>query len=84
MNSKRIAAQLFKERFQASVELTHQLGSFDVDRILVAKGSLLNAENKSEVFYVFMKLMEGETDVGVFVKIVKLKCLEVAEQQIAR
>ena len=48
--------------FQSVVELTHQLGCFDVDRILIAERSLLNAENEGKVFYVIMQVDTGRNE----------------------
>jgi hypothetical protein len=33
------------------MQLSHQLGRFDVDRVLIAKRPLLNAEDEGEIFY---------------------------------
>jgi len=43
---------------QRVVQLSHQLGRFDVDGILVAEGPLLNAENEGEIFYVLRELVK--------------------------
>ena len=66
------------------MKLTHQLRRFDVYRILVAEGSLLNTENEGKVFYMCVELIEVETNESSLVEIVKLKGLEVAQQEIPR
>lgn len=66
------------------MKLTDALGCFDVDRILVAEGALLDAEDKAELFDVLRQVGEGEGDFLTFVSIKQLKGLKVAEQLIAR
>ena len=69
---------------QRVVKLTDALGCFDVDRILVAEGALLDAEDETELFYVLGQIGEGEGDFLALVSIEQLKGLKVAEQLIAR
>ena len=60
------------------------LGRCDVDRVLIAKGPLLHAQDEAELFDVLRQVREGKGDAPVFLEIVQLKRLKVAQQEMAR
>ena len=66
------------------MQLAHQLGRFDVDRVLIAECSFLNPKNEREVFYVFVKLMELKSNVSILIKIIKFEGLKIADKDVAR
>ena len=69
---------------QRVMELAHELGGFDVDGVLILELTLLDADHEAEGFDIVLQVGEGEADLGVFVQIVKLEALEVAQEQVAR
>src|SRR6266550_4290117 len=66
------------------MKVTHQLRCFDVDGVLIAERTFLNAEDKSEILYVIGKLVKKKTNAFILIEIVKLECLKVADENIAR
>ena len=55
---------------QRVVELTNALGGFDVDRILIPEGSLLHAQDETELFNMFGQVNEIKSNTFIFVEVV--------------
>ena len=70
-------------RFEGVVKPPDQLGGFDVDRILVAEGAALHAQDEAEGLDVAGQVGEREGDLLPLVQIVQLEGLEVADQDVA-
>ena len=60
-----------------------QFGGLDVDRVLIAEGPALHAENEAERLHVARQVHERESGLLPLVQIVKLEGLEVADQDAA-
>ena len=65
------------------MKLAHEFGGFDVDRVLIAKGALLHAQDEGEILNVVGKLMEHEPNMLVLVEIVEFEVLKVAYKDVA-
>ena len=58
----------------------HQLGSFDVDRILVAERPALHPDDEPELLHVLRQVRECELGLLPLVAVKQLEGLEVAQQ----
>ena len=55
---------------QRIVQVADALGRFDVDRVLIAEGPLLHAQDEAELFDVLGQVGEGKGGAFVFVEVV--------------
>ena len=65
------------------VQQPHQLGGFDVGRVLIAEGAALHAEDEAEFLDVGVQVGERKGGGVSFVEVVQLEGLEVADQDVA-
>ena len=68
--------------FQGVVELAHHFGGLNVDRVLVAEGPLLDAEDETKGLYVLRKLVERESSDDVVFEVMQFEALEIADENV--
>nr|WP_298981620.1 hypothetical protein [uncultured Roseibium sp.] len=68
---------------QGIMDPSHELGSIDVNRVLVLKAALLDTDNKSEFLDVLWQFLQGERNLNGFLQIEEFKCLEIADQNVS-
>ena len=61
----------------------HRRRGFDVDRVLIAEGSTLHAQDEAELLDVGGQVRQGERDAFALVEIMELEGLKVANQNVA-
>ena len=68
---------------QRVVQLAHQFGGPDIDRVLIAECPALHAEDKAERLDMAGQVREREADHFAFTEIVKLERPEIADEDVA-
>ncbi len=66
--------------FNRVVQVAHEFGRLNVDRVLILEGALLYAQDKAELLHLLRQVSQGEKRVLPLVQGVQLKGLKVADQ----
>ena len=66
------------------VQPSHQLRGFNINRVLIAEGPALHAQDEAELLDVGRQVCQRESGLLALVKVVKLEVLKIADQDVAR
>ena len=68
--------------FKRVVQVAHEFGRLNVDRVLILEGAFLHAQNETELFDMVGQVGQSEKRAFPLVQVPQLKGLEVADQNV--